>query len=343
MTTHTSPQPTPSTPDLKRELKGEEGLVQIGEPGARVPQGSSQKKSTPKFSYNEEGKLVRKREPGPRPDWLRVRYQRNDTFEELARLKQGLNLVTVCEEARCPNIDECWSAGTATFMLMGDICTRRCGFCAVTKGDPRPLDPEEPAHTAEAIRRMKVRHAVITSVNRDELPDGGAAHFGATVSAIREASPSTRVELLVPDFMGDRDALEVVLKAGPHIVAHNTETVPRLYRRVRPQGNYQRTLDVLQWINEWPDVISKTGLMLGLGEEDEEVEAVMRDLREVNCQILSLGQFLSPTTKHLPVERWVTPETFQHFADLGKKMGFLHVESGPMVRSSYMAHRAFEL
>lgn len=286
---------------------------------------------------------VRKREPGPRPDWLRVRYQRNDTFKEIETLKKGLDLVTVCEEARCPNIDECWSAGTATFMLMGDICTRRCGFCAVTKGAPRQLDPLEPEHTAEAIRRMKVKHAVITSVNRDDLPDGGGTHFADTVRAIREASPDTRVELLVPDFQGNRKALEEVLAAGPHIVAHNTETIPRLYRRVRPQANYQQTLDVLKWIDEWPDVISKTGLMLGLGEEDEEVEDVMWQLREVGCQILSLGQFLSPTTKHLPVERWVTPESFEKLAEIGKSMGFLHVESGPMVRSSYMAHRPFEI
>ena len=285
---------------------------------------------------------VRKREPGPRPEWLRVRYQRNDTFKEIEELKSGLDLVTVCEEARCPNIDECWSAGTATFMLMGDICTRRCGFCAVTKGAPRTLDPLEPEHTAEAIRRMKVKHAVITSVNRDDLPDGGGTHFAATVKAIREASPSTRVELLVPDFQGNRKALEEVLAAGPHIVAHNTETIPRLYRRVRPQANYQQTLNVLKWIDEWPDVISKTGLMLGLGEEDEEVEDVMWQLREVGCQILSLGQFLSPTTKHLPVERWVTPESFERLAEIGKSMGFLHVEAGPMVRSSYMAHRPFD-
>lgn len=286
---------------------------------------------------------VRKREPGPRPEWLRVRYQRNDTFRELEELKSGLDLVTVCEEARCPNIDECWSAGTATFMLMGDVCTRRCGFCAVTKGAPRQLDPLEPEHTAEAIRRMKVKHAVITSVNRDDLPDGGGAHFAATVKAIRQASPDTRVELLVPDFQGDRAALEEVLAAEPHVVAHNTETIPRLYRRVRPQANYEQTLRVLQWINEWPNVISKTGLMLGLGEEDKEVEDVMWELREVGCQILSLGQFLSPTTKHLPVERWATPESFERLAEIGKSMGFMHVESGPMVRSSYMAHRPFDI
>ncbi len=285
---------------------------------------------------------VRKREPGPRPDWLRVRYQRNDTFDEIHRLKNGLDLVTVCEEARCPNIDECWSAGTATFMLMGDICTRHCGFCAVTKGAPRKLDPNEPMKVAQAIARMKVKHAVITSVNRDDLIDGGAEHFAQTILAIKELSPITRIELLIPDFRGDRSALTQVLASGPHIVAHNTETVPRLYRRARPEANYQQTLNVLRWISEWPNVISKTALMLGLGEEDQEVEDVMWALRDVGCDILSLGQFLSPTPKHLAVERWVSPDTFNRLAEVGKAMGFMHVEAGPMVRSSYMAHRPFE-
>lgn len=283
---------------------------------------------------------VRKREPGPRPPWLTVRYNRNDTFRELERLKDGLNLVTVCEEARCPNIDECWSGGTATFMLMGDICTRRCGFCAVAKGKPRPLDPLEPAHTAEAVARMGVKHAVITSVNRDELPDGGAAHFAATVRAIKAASPSTTVELLVPDFLGVMTDLDTVLDAGAEIVAHNTETVPRLYRRVRPQAIYQRSLDVIAHIAQRGGVLSKTGLMLGLGESDAEVEDVMWDLRKAGCHILSLGQYLSPTTRHLPVDRWVHPDTFARLQAVGESMGFTHVESGPMVRSSYMAHRA---
>jgi lipoic acid synthetase len=273
---------------------------------------------------------------------LKVRYRRNETFGKVSRLKEGLNLVTVCEEARCPNIDECWSAGTATFMLMGEICTRRCGFCAVEKGEPRLLDPDEPDHIAEATVKLGVRHAVITSVNRDELPDGGADHFAQTVRAIRSHAPDTRVELLVPDFMGNRVALDVVLDAGPHIVAHNTETIPRLYRRVRPQADYQRTLDVIAQISERPTIMSKTGLMLGLGESDEEVEAVMYDLREVGCQILSLGQYLSPTIKHLAVERWVHPDTFSRLAEVGRAMGFSHVESGPLVRSSYMAHRALE-
>lgn len=301
-------------------------LVQIDDPHARRPS------PVPR---------VRAREPGPRPDWLKVRYQRNASFSAVQNIKDGLNLVTVCEEARCPNIDECWSAGTATFMLMGDICTRRCGFCAVDKGRPRPLDPLEPDNTAHAIARLGVRHAVITSVNRDELPDGGAAHFAATVRAIAQRSPETRVELLIPDFMGELSHVDTVLHSHPHIVAHNTETVPRLYRRVRPNAIYRRSLDVIQRIAEG-GVISKTGLMMGLGETDEEVEAVMYDLREVGCEILTLGQYLSPTTRHLAVDRWVSPESFERLAEVGRAMGFRHVESGPMVRSSYMAHRAMD-
>jgi len=285
---------------------------------------------------------TRKREPGPRPDWLKVTYRRNDAFEIVDAIKSELNLVTVCEEARCPNIDECWSAGTATFMLMGDICTRHCGFCAVAKGKPAALDEEEPENTARAILRLSVKHAVITSVNRDELPDGGSAHFAATVAAIKRFSPETRIELLVPDFLGDHHSLAAVLRESPDIVAHNMETVPRLYRRVRPDATYQRSLDVLLQIAE-SSAVSKTGLMLGLGETDDEVEAVMYDLREVGCEILSLGQYLSPTTRHLAVDRWVSPDTFARLASVGQAMGFRHVESGPMVRSSYMAHRAFEL
>ncbi len=312
------------------------GLINIREPLGEL----TRRSAAPLLEFERP---TRKREPGPRPDWLRVTYNRNETFEMVGSLKERLNLVTVCEEARCPNIDECWSAGTATFMLMGDICTRRCGFCAVSKGTPRDLDPDEPANTAEAIVALGVKHAVITSVNRDELSDGGAGHFAQTVRAIRSASPQTRVELLVPDFLGDRDAMARVLETTPDIVAHNTETVPRLYRRVRPNGIYQRTLDAIEQISQHPKVLSKTGLMLGLGESDEEIESVMYDLREVGCEILSLGQFLSPSPRHLAVERWVTPDTFARLAEVGRMMGFRHVESGPMVRSSYMAHRAFEL
>ena len=295
----------------------------------------------PLISIDDPRGTARAREPGPRPDWLRVRYHKNATFEALLDLKQGLDLVTVCEEARCPNQHECWSAGTATFMILGDICTRRCGFCAVTKGAPRRLDAAEPGKVGAAVARMGVRYAVITSVNRDDLPDGGAAHFAETVQAIRAASPSTRVELLVPDFLGDLSALDRVLHSAPTVVAHNTETVPRLYRRVRPQARYDRSLAVIAQIAAHPTVVSKTGLMLGLGETDAEVEQVMWDLRDAGCEILSLGQFLSPTARHLAVERWVHPDTFDRLTEVGRQMGFRHVEAGPMVRSSYMAHRPF--
>ena len=271
-----------------------------------------------------------------------MKYVRTETYETVAHTKEELGLVTVCEEARCPNRHECWSAGTATFMLMGDICTRRCGFCAVAKGKPRDLDPNEPYKTGIATAKLGVKHAVITSVNRDELPDGGAEHFAQTVKAILKHSPGTRIELLVPDFLGDRAAMDVVLDAGPHVVAHNMETVPRLYRRVRPQAIYQRSLDCLSHISERENVICKTGMMLGLGETDEEVEDVMWAIRETGCDILSLGQFLSPTVRHLGVERWVSPETFDRLAEVGRAMGFRYVEAGPMVRSSYMAHRPFE-
>ncbi|MBV72010.1 MAG: lipoyl synthase [Myxococcales bacterium] len=297
---------------------------------------------TTTFSLNRDQRRVRKREPGPRPPWLTVRYSRNRTFSAVEDTKTGLGLVTVCEEAMCPNIDECWSAGTATFMLMGDICTRRCGFCAVQKGMPRPLDGDEPRKIAEAIATMGVQHAVITSVNRDELPDGGAAHIAATVDAIRELVPATTIELLIPDHLGQRDAIEHILDSGPDIVAHNMETVARLYRRVRPQAQYQRSLDVLNWIGQRDGIISKTGLMMGLGETNSEVFDVMQDLRAVDCEIFTVGQYLSPTTRHLPVERWVTPDTFDEIAELGRQLGFSHVESGPLVRSSYMAHRAIE-
>ncbi len=296
---------------------------------------------TPLVALTEPAPRVRKREPGPRPAWLRVRYSRGEAFQDIARLKGDLRLHTVCEEARCPNIDACWSAGTATFMLMGDVCTRHCGFCAVGKGLPGRLDADEPENTATAITRLGVRHAVITSVNRDDLPDGGAAHFAATVRAIRTAAPETTIELLVPDFQGRSADLAVVLESGPDVVAHNVETVPRLYRRVRREADYAQSLACIAQVAR-SGVLSKTGLMLGLGETDDEVESVLYDLREAGCHILSLGQYLSPTVRHLAVERWVEPDTFDRLAEIGRTMGFLHVEAGPLVRSSYMAHRALE-
>jgi lipoic acid synthetase len=256
-----------------------------------------------------------------------------------------LSLHTVCQEARCPNIFECWSDRTATFMLMGDVCTRFCGFCSVGKGAPLALDPDEPRHVAEAVGKLGCRHAVITSVNRDDLADGGAAHFAATIRAVREANPGTAVEVLIPDFRGNAAALEAVLEARPDVLAHNTETIPRLYRKVRPDADYRQTMEVLarsaaRRSAEYP-VVTKSGIMLGLGETRDEVVATLEDLREADCDFVTLGQYLSPTPRHLPIRRYVTPGEFDDFADVARALGFRYVESGPLVRSSYHAAKPF--
>jgi lipoyl synthase len=271
-----------------------------------------------------------------RPDWLKVRVPLGERFSSLKSLMEGQRLNTVCEEARCPNVSECWNAGTATFMILGDICTRSCGFCAVTTGRPEGLDLEEPFRVAEAIRVMGIKHAVITSVNRDELPDGGAAIFAETIRQARLVSPSVSVEVLIPDFRGVRWALDIVVAARPDILNHNVETVPRLYQRVRPQAKYERSLDLLRQAKEG-GMVTKSGLMLGLGESIEEVQQVMQDLRGVGCDILTRGQYLQPTKKHLPVDRYVHPDEFRWLKGKGLTMGFRHVESGPLVRSSYHA------
>jgi lipoic acid synthetase len=272
----------------------------------------------------------------PRPDWLRVRIPSGERFAALKTLIDGHRLHTVCEEARCPNMGECWAAGTATFMILGDVCTRSCGFCAVATGRPAALDTEEPRRVAEAIRLMGVRHAVITSVNRDELPDGGAWVFAETVRRAREVRPGIRIEVLIPDFRGEWWALQRVMDVRPDILNHNTETVPRLYLRVRPQAKYDRSLELLRRA-KLGGMVTKSGLMLGLGERTEEVLNVMRDLRTVSCDILTLGQYLQPTKDHLPVDRYVHPDEFRALKEEGLAMGFLHVESGPLVRSSYHA------
>lgn len=271
-----------------------------------------------------------------RPDWLKVRVPLGERFSSLKSLMEGQRLNTVCEEARCPNVAECWNAGTATFMILGDICTRSCGFCAVATGKPGGLDLDEPFRVAEAIRLMGIKHAVITSVNRDELPDGGAAIFAETIRQARLVNPSISVEVLIPDFRGVRWALEIVVAARPDILNHNIETVPRLYQRVRPQAKYERSLEVLRLAKEG-GMVTKSGLMLGLGEGIDEVLAVMEDLRRVGCEILTLGQYLQPTKEHLPVDRYVHPDEFRRLKGKGLMLGFRHVESGPLVRSSYHA------
>ncbi|MHB1045857.1 MAG: lipoyl synthase [Thermoanaerobaculia bacterium] len=282
----------------------------------------------------------------PRPEWLKVRLVDNEDTRGILELVRRKHLNTVCQEAQCPNIFECWGRErTATFMLMGDVCTRRCGFCAVTQGIGRPLDPEEPRHVAEAVKELGVRHAVVTSVNRDELPDGGAAHFAATIGAIRAANPGVTVEVLIPDFLGSAEALETVLRASPEVLNHNTETVARLYRRVRPDAIYARSLELLSRAAAFrdgtaPSMRVKSGLMVGLGEELDEVLDTMRDLRAAGTDTLTVGQYLQPHARRLPVERWWTPEEFARLRDEGKAMGFAVVEAGPLVRSSYHARAA---
>jgi lipoic acid synthetase len=280
--------------------------------------------------------------PERKPAWLKIRLDARDRFQEVAHMVDDLSLNTVCQEARCPNIWECFSNRTATFMLMGDICTRHCGFCAVTKGAPRLLDPAEPRHVAEAVRKLGLRHAVITSVNRDDLPDGGAHHFAATIREVRRHNPGCRVEVLIPDFCGNWEALDVVMEARPDVLNHNTETVKALYRRVRPDAIYARSMELLRRAAAWRSadypVLTKSGVMLGLGETRDELLETMRDLRENDCDILTLGQYLRPSLRHLPVEKFYHPDEFAELRQIGLAMGFRHVEAGPLVRSSYHAH-----
>jgi lipoyl synthase len=279
---------------------------------------------------------------GPRPEWLKVRIRADETFDRVNRMINDLSLHTVCQEARCPNIFECWGEGTATFMILGDVCTRHCGFCAVTKGKPLALDSDEPRHVGEAVQRLGVRHAVVTSVNRDELPDGGALHFAQTIQWIRRLNPATRVEVLIPDFCGKEDALNTVLAARPDVLNHNTETVPRLYKRVRPDAKYEQSMELLCRAHarkaEGP-LLTKSGLMVGLGETVDELLRTFRDLSETGCDILTVGQYLSPTPKHIPIEKYYSPEEFAHLREEALRMGFRYVEAGPLVRSSYHAGR----
>lgn len=273
-----------------------------------------------------------------RPPWLKVRFPAGGNYARLQGLMREQGLHTVCEEARCPNIGDCWSRGTATFMILGDTCTRSCGFCAVKTGRPGTIDTGEPRRVALAIQRMELRHAVITSVNRDELPDGGAGVFAETIRWTRKLSPGTTIEVLIPDFKGDPDALRIVLEAQPEILNHNTETAPRLYSTVRPQARYERSLEVLRRARELdPGTLTKSGLMVGLGETREELITVFQDLRAVDVDILTVGQYLQPTPAHLPVVRYWTPEEFASLKESALALGFRHVESGPLVRSSYHA------
>jgi lipoyl synthase len=275
----------------------------------------------------------------PRPSWLRVRFGGGPNYQELKRIMRTLDLHTVCESARCPNMGECWEHGTATFMILGNICTRACGFCAVPSGKPLgPPEEDEPDRVAEAVERMGLRYAVVTSVNRDDQPDGGAEIFARTIIRIRERVPGCRVEVLIPDFRGNWDALKTLMAAKPDVLNHNMETVPRLYRQVRKGAVYERSLELLRRAGEMtPGLPTKTGMMLGLGETREETLAAMQDIAAQGTHILTLGQYMQPTPEHLPIERYVHPDEFAEFKKLGEEMGIKHVEAGPLVRSSYHA------
>ncbi|MGH9443030.1 MAG: lipoyl synthase [Thermoanaerobaculia bacterium] len=281
-----------------------------------------------------------------RPEWLKVRLSASEDFAEVNAMIRGLKLVTVCEEARCPNIHECWARErTATFMLLGDVCTRHCGFCAVGKGKPGAVDPDEPRRVGEAVARLGLKHAVVTSVNRDDLPDGGAEQFARTIREIRRQNAGCAVEVLIPDFRGDWRALQVVLEENPEVLNHNIETVPRLYRRVRPDAIYDRSLKLIARAkaSRKPGnrlLRTKSGLMAGLGETSEEILSTLADLRAHGCDIATVGQYLQPYEKRLPVEKYYTPDEFGQIRSAALALGFSHVESGPLVRSSYHARRA---
>ena len=283
--------------------------------------------------------LIPARPREPKPEWLKVRAPGSPSYLRLKGLMRALNLHTVCEEARCPNIGECWNHGTATFMILGDVCTRACSYCAVAHGRPAAADLAEPQRVASAIQTLDLSYVVITSVDRDDLPDGGAAIFADTITRTRALLPSCRIEVLIPDFQGDAQALCTVLDAKPDVLNHNTETVPRLYRMARSGGRYARTLELLDRSRKHASAVpTKTGLMVGLGETREELQATFEDLRRVDCQILTIGQYLRPTETHAPMARYYHPDEFRELKTAALDLGFVHVESGPLVRSSYHAH-----
>ena len=276
-----------------------------------------------------------------KPDWLRVKAPQWERVGNVKGILRDLSLNTVCEEASCPNIGECFNAGTATFLIMGPACTRACPYCDIDfEKKPQPLDITEPERLAEAVRRMNLNHVVITSVNRDDLPDGGASQFVRCIDGVRSLSPQTTIEVLIPDLCGNWDALEIILQAKPEVLNHNTETIQRLYRRVRPQGDYQRSLELLKRSRQLrPEVYTKSGLMVGLGETDAEVREAMQDLRAVDCDILTLGQYLQPSPKHLPLVAFISPEQFNTWREFGESIGFLQVVASPLTRSSYHAEQ----
>jgi lipoic acid synthetase len=289
---------------------------------------------------NPEGWQPDPKHPRRRPPWIKVRAPGGEAYEQVHGLMRSKTLHTVCEEAMCPNIGECWGSGTATFLMMGDTCTRSCGFCDIKTGRPSPLDWAEPNRVAEAVRAMGLRHVVITSVNRDERPDGGAPIFAMVIRRVRQLQPGCSIEVLIPDFKGSRDSLKIVMDAQPEILNHNVETVPRLFRKVQPQDHYEWAMATLGNAKQMdPLVLTKSGIMVGLGETFNEVVEVMRDLAGLGVDILTIGQYLQPSKQHLPIERYYQPEEFDQFEVIGKELGFKWVESGPLVRSSYRAEK----
>lgn len=279
----------------------------------------------------------------PKPEWLRVKAHSISGLETVENMLKELHLNTVCDEAACPNRGECFGRKTATFMILGSVCTRQCTFCNVSKGKSQQVDENEPKNVAQAVKALSLKHTVITSVTRDDLPDGGAGHFVKVINAIRDTTPGVTIEVLIPDFQGDEDALKKVVDAHPDIINHNIETVPTLYKEVRPQADYQRSLDVLENVKRMDRTINtKSGIMLGLGEKEEQVLSVLRDLREVDCDFLTIGQYLAPSAKHHPIVEYIHPDQFKAYEKEAYQMGFLYVASGPLVRSSYMAEQALK-
>jgi len=283
-----------------------------------------------------------KEELGRRPDWLKVRLPSGNNYKEVLELMRRSSLNTVCEEAKCPNLAECWSSRTATFMILGDTCTRSCGFCNVKLGIPNEVDRDEPRRVAESVADLGLKHVVITSVDRDELKDGGASIFAETIRLVNMKVPDTTIEILVPDFKGSENSFNIIMQYPPDILNHNLETVERLYHAVRPQADYQRSLDLIQWFKN-KGLRTKSGIMVGIGERTEEVIGIMKDLREHGCDIMTIGQYLQPTKDHLPVDRFVTPDEFKMYREEGMKMGFMAIESGPLVRSSYHADKHIDI
>lgn len=279
----------------------------------------------------------------PKPEWLKRTYKEDPNLKYVREMLSTLNLNTICDQAMCPNFVDCFSKKTATFMILGVNCTRNCRFCNVTNSDPQNIDANEPMRIAEAVSRLELKYVVVTSVTRDDLPDGGAAHFAATIRAIHELNPNTAIEVLIPDLLGNKNALKLVTDANPEVISHNMETVKALYEQVRPQAIYERSLDVLKAIKELaPHIHSKTGIMLGLGENTEQVYQVMDDLRAVGCEFLTIGQYLAPSSAHYPIQEYITPEQFDHYGEVAKEKGFDFVASAPFVRSSYNAAEALE-